>query len=78
MKRADIIIPVYKPDGRLLRLLDMLMRQTVEAERIFLVNTERRYFDEFVSGTDFWQRYRNDSVKHISRSEDDHGNHRTQ
>lgn len=78
MKRADIIIPVYKPDGRLLRLLDMLMRQTVEAERIFLINTERRYFDEFVSGTDFWQRYRNVSVKHISRSEFDHGNTRRQ
>ncbi len=78
MKSIDIIIPVYKPDGKLLRLLDMLQRQTVRAERILLVNTERSYFDAFISGTDFRHRYGNVSVKHISRREFDHGNTRRQ
>lgn len=78
MKKTDVIIPVYRPDGRLFRLLDMLEKQTAAVCRIYLVNTERRYFDALTEGTDFRQRYKNVTVRHISRQEFDHGNTRRQ
>ena len=40
---------------------------------IFLVNAEQTYFEQLIAGTDFWHRYKNVSVKHISRCEFDHG-----
>lgn len=40
MERPDIIIPVYKPDKKLERLLAMLLKQTVRPARIILMNTE--------------------------------------
>lgn len=73
MKETDVIIPVYKPDGRLYKLLDMLERQTVPVERIILINTEQCYFDRMIAGTDFWHKYKNVMVRHISKREFDHG-----
>lgn len=58
MEKVDIIIPVYRPDKRLLALLDGLKKQTVPINRIYLINTEQRYFDGFIVGTDFWQAYK--------------------
>ena len=40
MKRPDVIIPVYKADKKLERLLGMLLQQTVRPEKIILMNTE--------------------------------------
>ncbi len=37
--RVDIIIPVYHPDDKLIKLLDKLMNQTVKANKIFLLQT---------------------------------------
>lgn len=73
MKKTDVIIPVYKPTKRLFTLLDRLEVQTVPVNKIILINTEQRYFDALVAGMDFWQRYKNVIVKHISRREFDHG-----
>lgn len=73
MKQVDVIIPVYRPTERLFVLLDRLKAQTLPPERIILVNTEQSYFNILISGTDFWQKYRNVTVRHISRKEFDHG-----
>lgn len=73
MEKADIIIPVYKPDKRLFQLLAMLEKQTVSVNRILLINTEQKYFDMLIAGTDFWQRFKNITVRHISEKEFDHG-----
>ena len=40
-EEIDVIIPVYRPDEKLHRLLLALERQTVKPSRILLVNTER-------------------------------------
>ena len=40
MKRPDVIIPVYKADKKLERLLAMLLQQTVRPAKIILMNTE--------------------------------------
>lgn len=44
MKRVDVIIPVYKADKRLERLLAMLLQQTVRPAKIILMNTEAEGF----------------------------------
>ena len=71
--KIDVIIPVYKPDKELFTLLDRLEEQSRRPDDIFLVNTEQTYFEQLIAGTDFWHRYKNVSVKHISRCEVDHG-----
>jgi len=44
MERPDVIIPVYKADKKLERLLAMLLQQTVRPARIILMNTEAEGF----------------------------------
>ncbi len=70
---VDIIIPVYKPGKTLFTLLDRLAGQTVPAANIILMNTEEKYFQQLIYGTDFSQRYRNVKVFHLSKREFDHG-----
>ena len=66
--KIDVIIPVYRPDEKLHRLLLALERQTVKPPRILLVNTERELFDDAcLKGTEHVE------VIHIRKSEFDHG-----
>lgn len=69
----DVIIPVYKPGKALFTLLDRLERQTVPVANIILMNTEEKYFEQLIYGTDFVHRYRNVKVFHLSKREFDHG-----
>lgn len=73
MMEVDVIIPVYRPSGRFLELLDMLERQSLPIGRMILVNTEKKYFDQLTEGTDFWEKHRKLIAKHISKEEFDHG-----
>lgn len=73
MKKADVIIPVYKPTEKLFCLLDMLMRQSVPVNRIILVNTEQRYFEELISEEKLKLKYKEILLKHITKPEFDHG-----
>ena len=70
---VDIIIPVYRPTEKFLRLLDLLERQTQPVHRIIIVNTEKEYFDQLVKETDLREKYKNLEVRHISKAEFDHG-----
>ncbi|MCI9146687.1 MAG: glycosyltransferase family 2 protein [Hungatella sp.] len=66
--KVDVLIPVYRPDGRFGRLLQMLGRQTYKVNQIIVINTEKQYWDEgrykAVPGLE---------VHHISKYEFDHG-----
>jgi rhamnosyltransferase len=73
MEKVDVIIPVYKPTGKLFALLDALQKQSLGVKKIILINTEQRYFERLITGTNFWQKYRNVDVRHISAREFDHG-----
>jgi len=44
MERPDVIIPVYKADKKLERLLAMLLQQTLRPAKIILMNTEAEGF----------------------------------
>lgn len=44
MERPDVIIPVYKADRKLERMLAMLLQQTIRPAKIILMNTEAEGF----------------------------------
>lgn len=73
MMTVDIIIPTYKPDKKFLQLIERLSLQTVKARRIIVLNTEEKYFERLIFGTDFLEKYRNVEVYHHSKREFDHG-----
>lgn len=71
--KIDVIIPLYKPGKELFALLDMLEAQTVPANRIILMNTEEKYFEQLVYGQKISSRYQNVKIYHLSKREFDHG-----
>ena len=66
-------IPVYKPDGKFLTLIEKLGKQSVLPNRIIIMNTEQKYYDRLIYGTSFQKEHRDMVVKHLSRREFDHG-----
>ncbi len=71
--KLDVIIPTYRPGRELFALLDALEAQSLPVNQIILMNTEKKYFEELVYGTDFAVKYTNVRVYHLSRREFDHG-----
>lgn len=76
MVEADVIIPVYRPKEKFLKLLDMLQVQSQPIGQIIVINTEKKYFDQLTEGTDFQEKYKELRVVHISKEEYDHGSTR--
>lgn len=71
--KADVIIPVYKPTEKFLRLLDMLEGQREDVGSIILINTERKFLDELIPEQDLMGKYGNLIIRHITKDEFDHG-----
>lgn len=71
--KADIIIPVYKPDEKFLQLLDMLEGQKRQIGSIILINTERRFLDALISEKELKEKYGDLIIRHIVKDEFDHG-----
>lgn len=69
----DVIIPTYKPDDTFMRLVDMLEKQTVEINKIIVMNTEEKYMEALHLGTRFLSEHKKLSISHLSRMEFDHG-----
>ncbi len=65
--RLDVIIPVYKPDGKFDRLLAMLGRQTHPVHRIIVINTEESFWNRQ------YEEIPNLEVHHVTSREYDHG-----
>ncbi len=76
MEKVDVIIPVYKPGAELAMLIDELERQAFSPNKIIIINTEKHYFVEKKDVVDTVNKYDNIVVKHIAKSEFDHGNTR--
>ncbi|HIR90026.1 MAG TPA: glycosyltransferase [Candidatus Fimimorpha faecalis] len=70
---VDIIIPVYRPDEKYIRLLQGLKKQIYPIHKIIIMNTERKYYEE-----DRYPQLFNIEVHHIQKSEFDHGGTRNQ
>lgn len=72
MKQIDVIIPTYRPGHKFMELIERLSRQTVKAERIIVINTDKEYFDSLVYGSDIQNKHPELEVHHIRNSEFDH------
>lgn len=66
--RVNLIIPTYKPGEKLRKSLKRLAMQTRKPDKIILINTEERYFDQ-----EMILPYENVEVHHIKKEEFDHG-----
>ena len=66
-KTVDVIIPVYKPDETLKRLLKLLGEQSYPIRRIIIMNTEQSYWKEEYS------QMPNLEVHHVRKEDFDHG-----
>lgn len=71
--KTDIIIPVYKPDRRFEILLGRLHKQSYPINRIIVINTGRRYYEDYFCGRDICSIYDDVVVEHIEEDEFDHG-----
>ncbi len=65
---VDVVIPSYKPGEKLRRCLTMLSKQTLPPEYIFIINTEKKYFDPSLTAD-----FANVSITHIKKQDFDHG-----
>lgn len=75
---VDLIIPVYKPKEDLACLLKKIAVQTVVVNKIILMNTEEKYWNEFVKFYPEVNKYEKIEVHHLAKEEFDHGNTRNQ
>lgn len=74
-RRADVIIPVYRPGAEFFEVVRRLMLQTVKPERIIIMNTEQRYWEEAGADREL-ERIGADGiteVHHLPKAEFDHG-----
>ena len=69
----DVIIPTYKPDNGLFKLIDKLKSQTKQPSRIVLMNTEQKYIENLMRGR---KSIKGVEIYNISAWEFDHGNTR--
>lgn len=74
--KVDVIIPAYKPDNKLISLLNSLEKQSYPVNKIIIMNTEEAYFEKLFYGTKILEDYTNIEVHHISKREFDHGDTR--
>ena len=65
---VDVLIPVYRPDGKLTELLKRLKMQNYPIPRVILMNTEEKHFPTELTG--IWDRV---EVYHLAKEEFDHG-----
>ncbi len=71
--KIDIVIPTYKPDEKFMGLLQMLVTQSVEVNKIIVMNTEEKYMDAMFFGRDYEEVAQYVEIHHISQWEFDHG-----
>jgi len=69
----DVIIPTYKPDETFKNLVNMLEKQTIEINKIIILNTEEKYMEALHIGTRFLAEHKKLSIFHLSKKEFDHG-----
>ena len=48
MFTAYVVIPVYRPDEKLIKIIDRLHRQKMKPGKIILINTGRKYYEDFL------------------------------
>ena len=75
---VDVIIPTYKPDEKLITIVQRLRGQTVKPNKIILMNTEQKYLENLLRGRDYDSIGKYVEVRHVSEWEFDHGTTRNE
>lgn len=70
---VDVVIPSFKPDERLITIIQKLREQTAQPRRIVLMNTEQKYLDNLLRGRNYDKVGRYVEIRHVSEWEFDHG-----
>ena len=80
MSTVDVIIPTYKPDYSLFTLIDDLEKQSLRPEKIIIMNTEEKYWNELAQGNpeNPLEKYDNIIIRHVTKEQFDHGETRNQ
>ena len=65
--KVDVIIPTYKPDKGFPEMIKRLEKQTLKPNRIIIMNTEEKYFEKLLYGTDFAREHPLVEVHHLSK-----------
>ena len=66
--KVDIVIPTYHPDQRFVKTIEMLLKQQVQPENIWIVNTEEKFWMKEIEHMSS-----KIHVTHISKKAFDHG-----
>ena len=66
--KVNVIIPTYKPDDKFEKNLRMLRRQTLQPDRILIINTEESLFH-----SKEFEKLPQGEIVHIRKEEFDHG-----
>ena len=69
---VDIAVLTCKPDEKFIKLMDSLRLQDVKPGRIIIVNTEEKYLERLIFGTDFIKKNPGVEIHNISGKEFDH------
>ena len=74
---VDVVIPVCRPDERLVRILDALSEQTAAVRRIRLINTEKEWLVSSLAALqlteqELLERWPKAEITHIRQTEFDH------
>ncbi|MBO4905151.1 MAG: glycosyltransferase family 2 protein [Lachnospiraceae bacterium] len=77
-KTIDVIIPTYKPDEKLLTIVQKLRQQSITPGRIVLINTEQKYLANLLRGRKYDNYGKLFEVRNISLREFDHGGTRNE
>ena len=73
MKTTDIVILTYKPGKSFFKQIKALEEQSIAPNRIIIMNTEEKYLEGLLFGTDFGEKYKNVDIYHLSKREFNHG-----
>ena len=73
--KVDILIPTYKPDDRFVELLKRLKKQTIRANNIIIINTDKDKWRELRTDDKLLEAGITDGfeVHHIEKKDFDHG-----
>ena len=71
--KIDVIIPTYRPGREVATLIERLMGQTVAINKIIIMNTEEKFWDESIK-----EKSEILEVHHLSKKEFDHGKTRAE
>lgn len=72
--KIDLAVIADKPDSTFLEMIERMSLQTVDINRIIVINIEQKYYDRLIyNGRKFMDDHKNVEVHHISRREFDCG-----